>query len=606
MACSSCMGMAFQVNCSVQNKKPSAILNNIEYFKTTLSTAVSKQPLLRSMHVPMHIDVLKIFKNASAKLLDAFVDSVFEFMDQPLLPSQKNFIPVDELEGEGVVITSIIGSIPDDFTDGVYVRNGPNPLFGGLKSTKSVFGRSNHIWIEGEGMLHALYFRKNDFVNSDGSRWTVQYNNRHVETETFKLEKQRNKPSFLPAVGGDSPAILSAYLLNLLRFGIVNKYLSNTNVFEHSGKFYSIAENYIPQEIDILTLETLGNWDVSGAWNRPFTSHPKRAPGTGELVIMGIEPVEPFLEVGVVSADGKELIHKVDLKLNRCSLCHEIGVTKRYNVIMDIALTIDIKRLIEGGPLIKYDEEEYARIGIMPRYGDASSVRWFKVEPNCTFHIINSFEAGDEVVVWGCKALDSVIGPISESSRVSDSTSTAEDASKLYSHAYEWRLNMETGEVRERYLTGQKFFMDFPMINGNFTGLRNRFGYAQVVDSVATSTPGSLKYGGLAKLHFEEPAERKGGLEHEEIKVERHVFENNTFCSGAAFVPRQRERSSTFAGFEEVEEDDGWVITFVHNEDTNISQVYVIDTKDFCSEPVAKITLPCRVPYGFHGAFVPT
>lgn len=59
-----------------------------------------------------------------------------------------------------------------------------------------------------------------------------------------------------------------------LRFGKVNKYISNTNVFEHSGKFYSIAENHIPQEIDIFTLKTLGNWNPS-AWNRPFTGHPK-------------------------------------------------------------------------------------------------------------------------------------------------------------------------------------------------------------------------------------------------------------------------------------------------------------------------------------------
>jgi carotenoid cleavage dioxygenase-like enzyme len=66
--------------------------------------------------------------------------------------------------------------------------------------------------VEGEGMLHALYFNK----DSDG-RWNVVYNNRHVETETFKLEKQRNKPSFLPAIEGDSPAIVSAYLLNLVR-----------------------------------------------------------------------------------------------------------------------------------------------------------------------------------------------------------------------------------------------------------------------------------------------------------------------------------------------------------------------------------------------------
>jgi hypothetical protein len=60
-----------------------------------------------------------------------------------------------------------------------------------------------------------------------------------------------------------------------LRFGKVNKDLSNTNVFEHSGKFYSIAENHIPQEIDIFSLQTLGDWDINGTWHRPFNSHPK-------------------------------------------------------------------------------------------------------------------------------------------------------------------------------------------------------------------------------------------------------------------------------------------------------------------------------------------
>lgn len=89
---------------------------------------------------------------------------------------------------------------------------GPNPLFGGFKSTNSIFGKSSHIWVEGEGMLHALYLKK----DSNG-KWNVSYNNKHVETDTFKMEKQRNKPSFLPAIEGDSPAILSAYFLNLVR-----------------------------------------------------------------------------------------------------------------------------------------------------------------------------------------------------------------------------------------------------------------------------------------------------------------------------------------------------------------------------------------------------
>ncbi|MCI02344.1 carotenoid 910(9'10')-cleavage dioxygenase [Trifolium medium] len=77
--------------------------------------------------------------------------------------------------------------------------------------------------------------------------------------------------------------------------------------------------------------------------------------------------------------------------------------------------------------------------------------------------------------------------------------------------------------------------------------------------------------------------------------MEYHMFEKNTFCNGAAFVARD----------EGVEEDDGWIITFVHNEDTNTSQVHIIDTKNFCGGTVAKIEMPCRVPYGFHGAFMP-
>ncbi|PON94638.1 Carotenoid oxygenase [Trema orientale] len=586
--------MGFQVSC-IQGR-PSIPADNL--IKTALSFVVKpffgailqQVPDIRIEHVS------KSVKNTSIKILDGFVDSMFEIVDRPLPPSQRNFAPVDEL-GSPVVITSIEGNIPDSFPEGVYLRNGPNPLFGGLKSTKSVFGKSNHIWIEGEGMIHALYFNKLDNLNDSKHYWSIHYNNRHVETETFKLEKLRNRLSFLPTIGGDSSAVLSAYILNLLRFGKVNKYISNTNVFVHSDKLYSIAENHMPQEIDISTLQTLGNWDLSPAWNRPFTSHPKRAPGTGELVIIGIDAVKPYVEMGVISADGKNLVHRADLKLSRSTFCHDFGVTQRYNVFMDFPLTIDIMRLVRGGPLIEYNKEAYARIGIMPRYGHADSIKWFNVEPNCTLHIFNCFEDGDdEVVMWGCRALESVI----DSNK--HDTSPRDANYLLHIRPYEWRLNMRTGEVKERNLTAvTEFSMDFPMINANFTGLKSKFGYTQVVDPTFTCTSSSEdmpKFCGLAKLHFEELDTRYStttGESEEVIKVEYHMFEKNTFCTGAAFVPEKGG----------LEEDCSWIITFVHKEDTNISQVLVIDTKKFSGEPVAKITLPYRVPYGFHGAFIP-
>lgn len=79
------------------------------------------------------------------------------------------------------------------------------------------------------------------------------------------------------------------------------------------------------------------------------------------------------------SAYGKRLLHKVDVKLERCSLCHETGVTGRYsvdayrllllrfkfhfrtkltaisfkfNVIMDFPVTIVVNQLLRGGPRV--------------------------------------------------------------------------------------------------------------------------------------------------------------------------------------------------------------------------------------------------------------
>ncbi|XP_009804287.1 carotenoid 9,10(9',10')-cleavage dioxygenase 1-like isoform X1 [Nicotiana tabacum] len=573
----------FQVNCSYQ--RPS-IPSKVQDLKVSISSALN--PLSRDLlHFPIvAADIPKAIKETSFKLLDAFVDLVFEFVDQPLLPSQSNFAPVEE-NGEAVLVTTAEGKIPDDFPEGVYIRNGSNPLFGGLKSTKSIFGKSSHVWIEGEGMLHALYFTK----EKGRGTWNIFYNNKHVRTDTFKMEKDRKKPGFLPAIEGDSSAILVAYILNGLRFGMENKYLSNTNIFEHSKKYYSIAENHMPQEIDISSLETLGNWNIDGAWDRPFTSHPKKAPGSGELVIMGIYPRKPYFELGVISADGKKMVHKVDLKFNRCSLCHEIGVTKKYNVIMDFPLTIDINRLFRGDSLIKYDKDGYARIGVMPRYGDANSVKWFEVQPCCVLHLINCFEDNDEVVVRACRAHESVL-PRQQSFKSSKEISSIENNNEsseepFFVHVCEWRLNMRTGEVKEKIATTE-FSMEFPMINEKFVGLRNKFGYLQVVDLEACSiSEGLAKYGGLAKLHFQEYEEL--------VEVEYHMFPKGTFCSGATFVPKTQG----------TDENDGWVVTFTHNESTNVSQVYVVDAKNFATQPVAIFTLPSRVPYGFHGAFMP-
>lgn len=51
---------------------------------------------------------------------------------------------------------------------------------------------------------------------------------------------------------------------------------------------------------------------------------------------------------------------------------------------------------------------------------------------------------------------------------------------------------MESGSVREGYITSEKVAMDFPVINDRFIGIGNKYGYAQVADSLATSKTGNI------------------------------------------------------------------------------------------------------------------
>jgi carotenoid cleavage dioxygenase len=52
-------------------------------------------------------------------------------------------------------------------------------------------------------------------------------------------------------------------------------------------------------------------------------------------------------------------------------------------------------------------------------------------------------------------------------------------------------------------------------------------------------------------------------------------------------------------------EDDGWLLTLVYDAATDHSELCVLDAQDVTGPEVARIRLPQRVPYGFHGNWVP-
>lgn len=61
------------------------------------------------------------------------------------------------------------------------------------------------------------------------------------------------------------------------------------------------------------------------------------------------------------------------------------------------------------------------------------------------------------------------------------------------------------------------------------------------------------------------------------------------------FVPRSKN----------TREDDGYILTMRYCENTGMSRLEILDAQHINDGPVATIKLPCRVPYGFHGNWVP-
>ena len=51
-------------------------------------------------------------------------------------------------------------------------------------------------------------------------------------------------------------------------------------------------------------------------------------------------------------------------------------------------------------------------------------------------------------------------------------------------------------------------------------------------------------------------------------------------------------------------EDEGYVLTFVYDAARAASDLVIIDAQNFEKGPVARVQLPRRVPFGFHGSWI--
>ena len=85
----------------------------------------------------------------------------------------------------------------------------------------------------------------------------------------------------------------------------------------------------------------------------------------------------------------------------------------------------------------------------------------------------------------------------------------------------------------------------------------------------------------------------------------RSVFsKNGGSIAEPGAVAWQFERKGIVTVDGAADEDDGWVLYLAYDSARNASELVVVPSRDFTGEPVARVLLPHRVPYGFHGNWV--
>lgn len=434
----------------------------------------------------------------------------------------------------------IEGEIPKDFS-GVYVRNGPNPKY---KPT----GR--HHWFDGDGMLHAVYFK-------DGK---VSYRNRYVNTKGYQYEDKTKKSEWVGLRDDFSQNPSFEPLKNT----------ANTDVVFHNdsllGLWYNSGE---PYRIDAKTLETIGVEDFGGQL-ASVSAHSKVDENTGEFIFFDFGMEFPYMMYGVVSADGKD-VHSVPVELPGPRNPHDMWITKNYSILMDLPLFANTEALKKGRYKAEFHRDMASRFGVIPRYGNSDDVRWFEADPCYIYHTINAWEEGDEIVLVACRVDEPEPPKRSTESDIERMMQFLQLDAKLYF----WRLNTKTGAVKEGELCDMN--TEFPTINTQYLGHKGRYSYNVHIDAAKT-----LRFTGLVKY------DTWTG------QSEKHLFEPHVYGSEAAFAPKDNAKS----------EDDGYVVCYTHNDYTNKSEILILDAQHFDLGPVARISLPNRVPMGFHSTWI--
>jgi len=452
---------------------------------------------------------------------------------------------------EDIYLTGPYAPIDDELDATLEVVRGhvPRDLYGtfvrnGPNRRRAAEGR--HHWFDGDGMLHAVRVE-------DGA---LRYRNRWVRTPAMAAEDEAGRALWRGLLEPFSPNPKDAPY----------KDTGNTDVLFHAGEL--LALHYIggaPHRVDVDTLETLGTRPQP----KRLSAHAKVDPETGELLWFDYGP-QPHLTYGVVDARG-ELVHRTEVELPGPRLPHDMAFTERYAVLMDLPVWPRADAARKQKWRVAFHRDTPARFGVLPRRGDGDAVRWFEAEPCYVYHAVNAWEDGDAIVLVGCRCDD----PIPAPDPADGPMAVAWANLRLRAHLHRWRFDLRTGECTEEALDDRD--AEFPTMDARRAGRASLFSYHVTIPEART-----LVFDGITKYGPTGP-------------IAHASFGAGVQGSEAPFAPREGATA----------EDDGYLLTFVHDRARDASELWIYDARELARGPVCVAAIPRRVPIGFHATWVP-
>ncbi|CAL8994281.1 unnamed protein product [Prunus brigantina] len=500
-----------------------------------------------------------------AVIFNALDDIINNFIDPPLRPSvdpkhvlSNNFAPVDELPPTECEI--IQGSLPPCL-DGAYIRNGPNPQY---------LPRGPYHLFDGDGMLHSVRISKGRAVLCS----------RYVKTYKYTIERDAGYP-LLPSVfsgfngltASATRGALSAARVFTGQYNPANGIgQANTSLAFFGNQLYALGESDLPYSLRLTSngdIQTLGRHDFDGKLFMSMTAHPKIDPETGEAFAFRYGPLPPFLTYFRFDANGTKQPDVPVFSMVTPSFLHDFAITKKYAIFVEIQIGMNpIDMITKGASPVGLDPSKVSRIGVIPRYAkDETEMRWFDVPGFNIIHAINAWDEDDAIVM---------VAP-----NILSAEHTMERMDLIHASVEKVRIDLKTGIVSRQPISTRN--LDFAVFNPAYVGRKNKYVYAAVGDPMP-------KISGVVKLDV-------SNVEHKECIVASRMFGPGCYGGEPFFVAREPENP-------EADEDDGYVVTYVHDEKAGESRFLVMDAKSPRLDIVADVRLPRRVPYGFHGLFV--